>query len=218
MTESTGSISEPAADPSSDNGGARDEQVEAPELRVVDKRWWARETDDASEDSSNADTQPAYVEELEHKLAEKDSQLSKYVEKYKDAAQEFDQSRDRQRREFAKDVDRETRGVLYSFLEVVDNLDRAITAAEENSTHTGALLEGVQLVRDQFLTILKRNGVTQLEANSKPFDPNLHDALSTVAVTDPAQDNTIVTVVKPGYLVNDNILRPASVTVGSYES
>jgi molecular chaperone GrpE len=46
------------------------------------------------------------------------------------------------------------------------------------------------------------------------FDPNIHDALSMVPVTDPSKDNIVITVVKPGYFVNDDLLRPASVIVG----
>ena len=102
---------------------------------------------------------------------------------------------------------------------MLDNLDRAIEAGREISADTAdtVLLKGVVLVRDQFLATLDRHGVTRIEAENEPFDPNVHDALSTVPVTDPTRDNIVVAAVKSGYRVGDDVLRPASVTVGKLE-
>jgi len=188
------------------------------EVRIVDKRWWARDETGAADDTHRSD-KPAYVEELERKLADKETMLAELRGRYKEATRDFEQTRERLRRELAKEVERETRGVLGAFLDVVDNLDRAIEAGREISADTAdtVLLKGVVLVRDQFLATLDRHGVTRIEAADEPFDPNVHDALSTVPVTDPTRDNIVVAAVKPGYRVGDDVLRPASVTVGKLE-
>lgn len=203
---------EPDADPS---------RTAPPDFHVVDKRWWARDQSPAAKGEAHS-SKPSYVEALKRQLAEKDEQLQRYAAKYKAQASEFEEARIRLRREVAKDVEREKQNVLKSFLDVVDNLDRALSAAtatsERDETTTGnacaALVKGVDLVRSQFLATLKHSGVTRIEAAGQDFDPNLHEALSSIPVTDTAQDGVVVEVVKPGYLVGDEVLRPATVTVG----
>ena len=195
-----------------DVGAAEDDR----NVRVVDRRWWAR-SDGADDGHGTRSDKPSYIEELEKKLADKDELLKDYAAKYRTAATEFDETRARLRKEVAKDVDRERRTVLASFLEVVDNLDRAIAASREAATgNPGALamLQGVEMVRQQFLATLNTYGVVPIDASCQPFDPNLHDAVSTVPVTDASQNSVVIDVVKPGYSISDDVLRPAVVTVG----
>ena len=197
--------------------GAADGRSERQQsVRVVDKRWWAR--DDTDSGAERGSDRPAYVEELERQLTEKDALLAEYARKYENAVRDFDQTRERLRRQLTRDVERETRAVLASFLEVVDNLDRALTAGERDGAGPdAAMLQGVALVRDQSLATLARYHVTRLDAAGQRFDPNQHDALSTVPVTDASQDGAVMSVVKPGYVIGDDVLRPASVTVGKIE-
>ena len=192
--------------------GAEVPPPEHPPVRVVDKRWWAREQAGGEEGS----TKPSYVEELERQLADKDELLKNYAAKYKEATQEFEHTRNRVRREVTKDVERERRKVLAAFLDVIDNLDRAIEAGQSQAADN-ALLRGVELVRQQFLATLDRYGVTPIEASGEAFDPTSHDAISTVPVNDVKLDNVVIDVVKLGYRVGDEVLRPVSVTVGKHE-
>src|SRR5215216_1019710 len=92
-----------------------------PEVKVVDRRWWARaEQGDTTEPVAG---KPTYVEELEQRLAEKDRTLQSYIEQYKSASAEFEQARLRARREVTRDIERTKRALLTDFLEVLDNLD-----------------------------------------------------------------------------------------------
>ena len=188
--------------------------AEPPELRVVDKRWWAQSEKTQAEEPS---LKPSYVEELERQLSEKDTLLQSYIAKYREAANEFEESRVRLRREVAKDVERGIRGILAEMLEVIDNLDRAIDAARQTAPKD-ALVHGVEMVRDQFLAKLRGFGVTRLESQGQLFDPARHDAVTTVSVTEPAQDSQILGVIKEGYVMGDEVLRPASVAVGRLAS
>ena len=190
-------------------------QVDAQGVRVVDKRWWAQDDTANDPDGGSSSEKPSYVRDLEQQLAEKDELLRDYAARYKEAATEFEKTRVRMRREVAKDVEREKRNALAAFLEVVDNLDRAIEAGQAGSADN-ALLAGVEMVREQFLTVLSGYNVAPVEAVGKAFDPTLHDAVSAVPVTDVAQDNVVQTVIKPGYRVGDDVLRPAAVTVGRH--
>ena len=122
-------------------------------MKVVDRRWWAR-GDDGSAPEPSGRSKPTYVEELERQLAEKDRIAQEYIAKYRQAASEFEESRLRLRREISKDIERGRREILADLLEVVDNLDRAIDAARQAAS-PDALLQGVEMVRRQFLAKLE---------------------------------------------------------------
>lgn len=182
------------------------------DIRVVDRRWWARENGGGDDAPAG---KPSYIEDLERQLADKDDLLKDAAARCQAAVAELERTRERLRREAAKDIGREVRRVLASFLDVVDNLDRAVAVRPpDGAGWEGSVLQGVGLVREQFLAALECHGVTRFDAAREPFDPTRHDALSTAPVADAAQDNVVVEVVKPGYLMDGEVLRPASVTVG----
>ncbi len=90
-------------------------------------------------------------------------------------------------------------------------------AREDADRSAPALLKGVEMVRQQFLGALEGHGVSPIDASGQAFDPTQHDAISTVAVDDPRQADIVVEVIKLGYRVGEEILRPASVVVGKHE-
>lgn len=191
-----------------------------PEIKVVDRRWWAQEQDagaDKPEDGTDQarfePRKPTYVEDLERQLAEKNTLLQEYIGRYKDATREFDAVKARIRRDVVKDIERGTRAIVAELLDVVDNLDRAIDAARRASEQ-GRLLEGVEMVRDQFIGKLEGLGVTRMAPLGTPFDPARHEAASLVPVADPAQDNRVLGVIREGYEFKGDVLRPALVAVG----
>jgi len=179
-------------------------------VKVVDRRWWARGEDEAA--PAERSTKPTYVEELERQVAEKDRIAQEYIAKYRQAASEFEESRLRLRREISKDIERGRREILADLLDVVDNLDRAIEAAGR-STSPEALLQGVEMVRRQFLSKLEGLGVRRIESEGVSFDPLRHEAVSTVPAATPEDDGLVVGVVRHGYSIGDDVLRPASVAV-----
>jgi molecular chaperone GrpE len=182
-------------------------------IKVVDRRWWAN-TDASADPSESATTslKPTYVEELEQKVAEKDKQIQEYLTKYRQAAGEFEEMRLRLRREISKDIERTRREILSELLEVVDNLERALEAARR-SPSADALLQGVEMVRRQFLSKLEGLGVTPIDSTDTQFDPLLHEAISTVPAASPDQDGMVVGVIRQGYRIGDDVLRPAAVAV-----
>jgi molecular chaperone GrpE len=183
-------------------------------VKVVDRRWWARGEDSETGRTERTSLKPTYVEELEHQVAEKDKQVQEYLGKYRQTAQEFENARARMRKEVAKDAERSRREILVSLLEVVDNLDRAIDAARRAGTSSSdPLLQGVELVRQQFLAKLDGFGIRRIEPGAEPFDPSVHEAVSAVPTTDPSQDGLVVGIVRPGYKIGDEVLRPALVAV-----
>jgi molecular chaperone GrpE len=183
-------------------------------VKVVDRRWWARGDDAGDPAGGQAGQKPTYVEELERRAATAEKQAQEYLAKYRGAAQEFEDARARMRKELAKDAERTRRDVLISLLEVVDNLDRAIDAARKSGKSSGdALLQGVEMVQQQFLAKLDGFGVKRIEALGAAFDPQLHEAVTTVPASDESGDGRIVGVVTHGYRIGEEILRPALVAV-----
>jgi molecular chaperone GrpE len=187
-------------------------------VKVVDRRWWAKQDQGAATEDrpSSAPQKPTYVEELERQLAEKDRQVQEYIGKYRQAASEFDEARLRLRREIGKDIERGRREIISDLLEVLDNLDRALDSPGAGASPQ-ALLQGVELVRRQFLAKLEGLGVRRIDAEGRHFDPALHEAVSAVPVKDPAEDGRVVGVVRHGYRINDDVLRPAAVAVTKAE-
>jgi len=178
-------------------------------MKITDRRWWAR-TEGGAPAGEDVKLKPTYIEELEARLAAKDAELRELLTKYRGASEEFDQARARLRKEVTKDVERGRRSLIGSFLEVLDNLDRALAAAGDRADDP--FVRGVSLVRQQFLTTLEGLGVTRLEPAGQAFDPAVHEGVATVTAPNVAA-GTIVGVVRPGYLIGDEVLRPAQVAI-----
>ncbi len=188
-----------------------------PSLRVVDRRWWARGEAPAPDESGAR--KPTYIEELEQRLNDATVHLQAVMNEHRRSLEEFEQVKARMRRDVAREVERARRGVLADLLEVVDNLERAIAASREPAgapapDASDKVARGVELVRDQFVAKLEAFGVSRVPTLGEPFDALRHEAVSTAPVEDPSQDGVVVAVVKNGYAIGDELLRPASVVVG----
>ncbi len=214
----------PAADPDDKDrkpadapDGRPSRPVGPPEgdIRVIDRRWWARGSSEEDAGGDWSPRKPTYVEELEQRLAEKDEQLRTTLTRYREASSEFDEARARFRRDVGKEVERGKRAILVELLDVVDNLDRAIEAAT-GAARSDALIQGVELVRTQFLAKLDGFGVTRVDPTGHPFDPTRHEAATSVPTQDRARDGWIVGVIRQGYEIGGDVLRPAVVAVARY--
>lgn len=122
------------------------------------------------------------------------------------------------RRRAEKDVSNARLFALEGFsrdlLPVIDNLERAVESSNCADPSTKAIAEGVELTLKSFLDVLKRHHVEQLEPLSEPFDPDFHQAISTVQNPE-VEANTVLDVVQKGYTLNGRLLRAAMVVVSS---
>ena len=190
-----------------------------PAVRVVDRRWWARNESTPADESGAR--KPTYIEELEQRLNDSTTQLQSVLTEHRRSLEEFEQVKSRMRREVARDVERGRRALLTEFLDVLDNLDRALAAAREPGTgdrpvRLETVGKGVELVRDQFLAKLASFGVTRLQALGEPFNADQHEAVTTTPVLDANQDGRVISVIRDGYRIGEELLRPAAVVVGKY--
>jgi molecular chaperone GrpE len=188
-------------------------------VKVVDRRWWARAVAEDAPASAAAEEpvlfeKPSYVQELEQQLAEKNEQLQEYINAVHEAQREFEAMRLRVRKDAARDAELSRRSVFADLLEVVDNLDRALAAAHAGGS-ADALFSGVELVRQKFLHKLAGYGISRIEPLGEPFDPECHEAITVVPVTEQFGEGVVAGVAAPGYLIGDDVLRPAAVAVAS---
>jgi molecular chaperone GrpE len=126
---------------------------------------------------------------------------------------DLDNLRKRSRREL-DDARIEARTkVLREMLPVMDNLERALEHAQtETAAGAASVIEGVKLVLRQFAQALERCDVVAVDAVGKPFDPNLHEAISQVESAEHAP-GSVVQALQKGYTIGNRLLRPALVVV-----
>jgi molecular chaperone GrpE len=114
-----------------------------------------------------------------------------------------------------RDLEQERRywhgSLALDLLPILDNFERAVAAAKQ-AGETGPLVQGVAMIQAQVLDALKRHGITRIEAQGQPFDPNLHQAVMQQPSTE-YPPNTVLQVLEQGFLIHDRVLRPARVVV-----
>ncbi len=155
------------------------------------------------------------VAQLEAQLQASQQEAAEQRDKWIRAMAELENVRRRMRKELETTINLANADLIRELVEVADNFQRALDASKEPEDGPAAALKrGVTLIEDQFLEILKRNGLTRIECQGQPFDPNLHEAVSQIE-TDEVASEHIVVVVQEGYLLNNVVLRPARVVVAA---
>ncbi len=147
------------------------------------------------------------------KLKKTASERDQYLDLAARTRAEFENYQKRMQREREMERKYAFGPLAESLLPILDNLDRAVSAAK-NAGDTGPLVQGVAMVQAQFVELLKRNGITRIDAEGKPFDPNLHQAVMQKPAAD-VPPNTVVQVIEQGFLNQDRVLRPAKVIVST---
>ena len=150
---------------------------------------------------------------LEKQLDESEGRLREYIKAHKKAQHEFEGLRDRLRRDQQEQVELAKGRVVERFLDVADNLDRSIQAAQTGGS-LDSLLEGVTLVHRMFDQALNELGLEKHDPAGEAFDPSSMEAHGMIPVSDASQANTVVNTLRPGYRLNGRELRPALVQVG----
>jgi molecular chaperone GrpE len=176
----------------------------------------AEAADPAAEEAANPLHQ--LEADLERLRAERDEAQEKLLRQ----AAEFQNYKRRQQRERAQLIDVGQGQVILPMLEVLDDLERSLRAADEfeaEADTTGpafsSLREGVQQVRQKFLDELKRLGVEPIEAKGQPFNEQLHEAMMQQPAPDDAEPGTVLQEIRTGYRMGERILRHSQVIVAA---
>jgi molecular chaperone GrpE len=151
-------------------------------------------------------------EEVENTQEEQTDELAQERDELVDRLQrlqaEFENYRKRAARDQQALVARAHERLVKELLPVLDDLGRALEAAEQHEEAT--LEDGVRLVHRQLMDILAREGLTEIETDGV-FDPHVHEAL--LAQPSDSEAGTVLEVLQKGYRLGDHVLRPARVTI-----
>lgn len=105
--------------------------------------------------------------------------------------------------------------ILSNLITVVDNFDLTVNAIKnDNDEKVQNIVKGIDMVRSQFLDILKQNGLITVESLGKVFDPNFHEAVAQTPA-EGKQNQEIITEYQKGYVLNGRLLRAAKVVVAN---
>ena len=216
--------SEPA--PQKDRPGRSED---AP-LKVVDRRFWARqegaEAGAEAAETAPPSTRPKLVEELEARLRDTQARLHDVLVAVQKADKENDEFRERLRRDVERRVSLAKAGLFRDLLEVADNLERALAAAAVVPTATAAgalgasassitseLSRGVGQVLSQLRRLLAAHGIEEIDVAGLPFDPEVAEAIEVREVSAVESDGHVIEITQRGYRFAGQTLRPARVVV-----
>jgi len=141
-------------------------------------------------------------------LASLQRERDEYLELAQRTKADFENFRKRALREAAEAEGRGRADLAKSLVPVVDNLERALAAAGEEEDH---LAQGVRLVHEELLGVLRRAGVESYSPEGESFDPEWHEAM----LTRPGDAGQVLEVLEKGYRLDGQVLRPARVVVGA---
>ncbi len=155
-------------------------------------------------------TGEAVEQDIDALLAEAHKERDEYLELAQRTKADFENFRKRMSAEVEAAQVRGKVAVAREVIDAVDNLERALEAAGEGE----GLAEGVTMVLGGLRETLSRNGVDVVDPKGERFDPTRHEALSTQPV-EGAESGTVVEVLQKGYVLGEQLVRPARVVVSS---
>jgi molecular chaperone GrpE len=159
--------------------------------------------DDAPDNATEAAVSTDPAAELQR---ERDDYYDRWVRK----AAEFENYRKRVERERREQADQTVMDLLSELLLVVDDFDRALIV--EAGDEAAAYRKGVELIHAKLNDLLRKNGVTPIDALGADFDPNIHQAVMQEVSPD-HREGEVIGELRRGYMIGDRLLRPAMVKV-----
>lgn len=197
-----------------------EDDLEKPEEEaIVDDKGTSPDAIDQedSEAPTEEDSVASTEDDPEVKLKAAQQKADEYYDRLLRTSAEFDNYKKRTTREMRDVVRYANERLLKELLSVVDNLERAITSAQQDNAEDDALLEGVRLTLNEIEKILERHNVQPVKALGEPFDPNFHQAMMQEESKDQPV-NTVIQEMQKGYVLHDRLLRPAMVVVSKAKS
>ena len=227
MSDMNGRISIPVRVINPEKDRARPLAAEAEAMRQryeeLDRRPQVESTPESKEEApgggvpaplgNQAATRDAAVKDVLAPEASTGTQVDEWRDRALRLQAEMANYRKRQQRLVQEQIQAERKRLLNAFLQVVDDLERAL---EANVTDARALYQGVELTHRAALQLLQKEAVEQIEAVGQPFDPNWHEAIAAIAPGEPSvPQGTVLQATEPGYRLDEQLLRPAKVIVAA---
>jgi molecular chaperone GrpE len=164
-----------------------------------------------AEQSDTATASPSEIEVFKARAESAEADRDRYRDLALRTRADFENYQKRQQRDLAQERLYAHLPLARDLLSALDNLDRAL-AEGHKAGETGPLTTGVAMVQNQLLDALRRHGITLIQAQGMPFDPNQHEAV----MQQPNAEHppmTVLQVLENGYMIHERVLRPARVIV-----
>ncbi len=156
------------------------------------------------------------IDRLEGVVAELQGRLRAVSAAYQKQQSEVAATRDRLKRQAAVQEELRRGEVVSGLFEPVENLRRSLDAAKKGASNDDTV-QGLELVLKAFMDSFGKLGLEEVPGKGAAFDPNIHEALTTMPVTDAALDQAVIEVFAAGYRIGSRLIRPAKVIVGAYQ-
>ena len=170
----------------------------------------ADQTEEKKAEAQQPEQSPSQAEAL---LEEAKKQVQEEKNRYVYLMAEFDNFRRRVSQEKIDLIDTAAKGVINDLLPVVDNFERALKSMEESEASDSAKM-GTELIYKQLLDVLKKKGVTEIDAMGKELDTDEHEAVAQIPAPEEDKKGKVVDVVQKGYKLNGKVIRFAKVVMG----
>lgn len=182
---------------------------------VVKEESSEKKSDEAGITSDEAKTSDEVLEtekqEAEEKVPEESDESDKQKEesdRYIRLLADFQNYKNRVEKQKSEIYSFANEKIITKLLDVLDNFHRALDAETEDTSFK----EGMEMILNQLKSVLIENGLSEIEAEEKDFDPNLHNAVM-VEEVDGVEENKVVEVFQKGYTLNSKVIRPSMVKV-----
>ena len=181
-----------------------------------EKETKVEETQQETQEVQNETQTPQ--EEVENQVTE---EVNEWEKKYNDINDsylrlmaDFDNYRKRTIKEKADLIKNAGERIIIDFLPIVDNFERALDSMK-TAEDVEAVRQGVELIYNQVMSMMKANGVAVIETKDAPFDTEYHEAITTIPAPTPELKDKIVDCTTKGYTMNEKVIRHAKVVVGA---
>ncbi len=187
----------------------RDRSTEEVDIDIED----SSEKTQESEEPVTESEEPEEQVEPEEEPAEPKAEEPDWEERYLRLAAEFDNYRKRTAREYANIIKNAEERLILEITDVLDNFERSLDP-EHRSGKLDEFVKGIELIYNQFKSIMEKRGLTRMQVIGEPFDPEKHEAMMQSPSVD-IPEGHVTGEISVGYMLGDKVLRHAKVIVSS---
>lgn len=168
----------------------------------------------ATAEEATAESPEKLIETLRAGYEKKEQEAREAQDRFMRTLADFENYKKRTQRDQADALKYANEKLIKELLPVIDNLERALSHSRETRDFD-RMMEGVELIHKQLLSVLGKYGVVPIESLHQPFDPFLHQSIGQVEVEEgaDAKENQVVGETQKGYYLNERVLRPSLVTI-----
>jgi len=185
-----------------------EEAEKAEEVEEVEK---AEEVEEVEKAEEAEEIEEDELSRLTKQLQAREQEAKEHYEARLRLQAEFGNFKKRQEKEILNFRKYANEGLIQDILPIVDDFERAITAAEQ-SHKLEDFLKGVELIFSKFLDVLQKKGIKEIEAEGQPFNPEIHEAVTHIE-TDDVEEGMVAQVFQKGYYLHDRVIRAPKVGV-----